>query len=60
MTARSSSRFWRVLLPDMALEIVLALKEVIGSTAIHWALVESGGIVDIVDVASKVLGMFKG
>ena len=44
----------------MALEIVPALEEVIGSTAIYWALVESGSIMDIIDVASKVLGIFEG
>jgi hypothetical protein len=50
----------RVLLPDIAFEIVPTLEEVIGSTAVHWALVESSCIMDIVNVASKVLGIFEG
>jgi hypothetical protein len=37
--------------PNMTLEAVIALEIVIIHTAIYWALVELGGIMDIVDVA---------
>jgi hypothetical protein len=48
-----------VLLPNMALEIVAPLEETIDFRAIYWALVKPGGIMDIVDVASNVLGIFE-
>jgi len=41
----------------MALEIVAALEEVVGSTVVYWTLVEPGGIMNIIDVASKVLNL---
>jgi hypothetical protein len=44
----------------MTLETVPALEEVIGSPAVDWALVEPGGIVDIIDAASEVLGISEG
>jgi hypothetical protein len=42
-------------LPDMALEIVLALEEVIECAPVHWTGVIYGGVMDGVDMAAEVL-----
>jgi len=60
LTANNSSRCLRVLLPDMALEIVVALKGASLFVPIYWIPIVSGGIMDIIYMASKVLGIFEG
>lgn len=54
----------KVLLPDIALEIVLTL-EIVSEVGlmvpapIYWAIAVYGGIMYIIDVTAKVFGIFE-